>query len=155
MLQQEGGIEITLEMLTVLHFVPTPGKRLFNIFTGQMIILACFDVCRVDLYNIRQPERLAFLPQYFDQHGGCLVGNGLSKPLFASGFPVFSDITVFFARCVREDHSIFPHRNDHPRTANGSPVECAGAFVFQPDGAADISVPVGSSDIAWTYYVLT
>ena len=40
MLQQEGGIEITLEMLTVLHFVPTPGKRLFNIFTGQMVILA-------------------------------------------------------------------------------------------------------------------
>ena len=79
MLQQEGGIEITLEMLTVLHFVPTPGKRLFNIFTGQMIILACFDVCRVDLYN-------RFLLR---------------------GFPVFSDITVFFARCVREDHSIF------------------------------------------------
>ena len=97
MLQQEGGIEITLEMLTVLHIVPTPGKRLFNIFTGQMIILACFDVCRVDLYNILQPERLAFLPQYFVQNGGCLVG----------GFPVFSDITVFFARRVREDHSIF------------------------------------------------
>lgn len=84
MLQQEGGIEITLEMLTVLHVVPTSGKRLFNIFTSQMIILACFDICRVDLYNVRQPERLAFLPQYFDQHGGCLVGNGLSKPLFAS-----------------------------------------------------------------------
>ena len=61
MLQQEGGIEITLEMLTVLHFVPTPGKRLFNIFTGQMIILACFDVCRVDLYNIRQPETVVLL----------------------------------------------------------------------------------------------
>ena len=44
MLQQEGGIEITLEMLTVLHVVPTSGKRLFNIFTSQMIILACFDV---------------------------------------------------------------------------------------------------------------
>lgn len=26
---------------------------------------------------------------------------------------------------------------------------------FSLDGAADISVPVGSSDIAWTYYVLT
>ena len=106
MLQQEGGIEITLEMLTVLHFVPTPGKRLFNIFTGQMIIFALMSAGLIST-TFGSPRDLHFCRNISISMAGALLAMDFPNRFLLRGFPVFSDITVFFARCVREDHSIF------------------------------------------------
>ena len=53
------------------------------------------------------PRDLHFCRNISISMAGALLAMDLPNRFLLRGFPVFSDITVFFARCVREDHSIF------------------------------------------------